>query len=486
MAVTRTPIGVTTSVSIQSAPTSQTVPSGRAQFIGITERGPLNHNATIRSIDEYTRLFGGRTGFETLYDSVRTFFQEGGGECFITRVVGAAATNGSVTLADGAEGSPKDVVTVEFVDPGQHSAGYVATVTPDGSGFDLTVTEKATGRVLAALMGAESPADLANMAIGNPQVIVKDLGAGVAPKAGVYPLSAGSDDRASITVTDYVKAADAHKAVPAGVGVAAPGMLATVAATQLGQHADEHGKIFATALSATATVDEAVAVGESLLNSPSGRSVGVFYPHIRIPDTTARTRVISPEAYVLAARSVTHRTVSPAKAPAGIDSKILWVTSPVRPLDDDDVNILDRAGINAIHTTGGTAYLDNWRSLSADPSLSKLNDTDALNQITIAIKQGMRALIWRPNEGRDRIRGEAEAIVASVMYDYVTKGFVYPTTDNEGNEINPGYTVNVENINDSGQNSPYDQLRVEVAVKLSPTIRHIVVPIRSVDLRATL
>lgn len=486
MATSRTPIGVTTSVAIQSAPTAQTVPSGRAQFIGITAKGPLSYANTIRSIDEYTRLFGGRTGYETLYDSVRTFFQEGGGECFITRVVGAAATNGSVTLTDGATEGAKDVLTVEVIDPGAHSADYVTTVTTAGAGFDLTVTEKTTGRVIVSLPGAESPADLANMAIGNTQVIIKDLGAGVNPGPGVFPVSAGSDDRSSITITDYVAAADAHKAVPAGVGMAAPGMLATVAATPLGQHADERGKIFATALAATATLDEAVAAGESLLNAPSGRSVGVFYPHLRIPDTTARTRTISPEAYVLAARSVTHRTDSPAKAPAGINSKILWATSPVRVLDEDDINVLDRAGINGIHTAGGTSFLDNWRSLHTDPSLSKLNDTDALNQISIALREGMRPLIWRPNEGRERLRGEATAIVDSVLQPYVRGGYVYPTTDGEGNELNAGYTVAVEDIDVSGQNSPYDQLRVDVAIKLSPTVRHISVPIRSVDLRATL
>ena len=63
---------------------------------------------------------------------------------------------------------------------------------------------------------------------------------------------------------------------------------------------------------------------------------------------------------------------------------------------------------------------------------------------------------------------------------------MYPTTDGEGNELNAGYTVAVEDIDVSGQNSPYDQLRVDVAIKLSPTVRHISVPIRSVDLRATL
>lgn len=482
---TRTPIGVTTEVSIQSAPTSQTVPSGRAQFLGVTAKGPLNYGHTIRSIDEYTRLFGGRTAFGTLYDSLRLFFQEGGAEAFVTRVVGPAASNGSVTLST-ADESPVETITVEVIDPGEHSADYVATVSAAGAGFDLSITDKNTGRVIANFPSVESPADLANMAIGHNSVIVKDLGSGANPAAGVFPLSGGADDRASITVEHYAAAADAHKAVPAGVGMAAPGMLASVAASVLGQHADEHGKIFVTALSATATLDEAVSAGESLLGSPSGRSVGVFYPHVRIPDTNQRTRTIGPEAYVLAARSVTHRVDSPAKAPAGIGSKILWATAPVRVLDEDDINTLDRAGVNGIHTTGGTSFLDNWRSLHTDPTLSKLNDTDALNQITIAIRAGLRPLVWRANEGRERIRGEATAIVDTVLQPYVAGGYLFPTTDSEGNETNPGYSVRVEDIVTSGQNSPYDELRVDVAVKLSPTIRHIHVPIRSVDLRSNL
>ena len=105
---TYTRIGVDTNVSVQAAPSAQSVPSGRAQFAGVTQKGPIGHPYALTSIRDFERLFGGRAPFSSLYDEVRAYFNLGGAEAFITRVVGPAATNGSVTLTDGASESPKD------------------------------------------------------------------------------------------------------------------------------------------------------------------------------------------------------------------------------------------------------------------------------------------------------------------------------------------------------------------------------------------
>lgn len=480
-----TTIGATTSLNRQSAPSAQSVPSGRAQFVGVTEKGPMRYQETVTNINEYERLFGGRAPYSSMYDHVRAFFNDGGAEAFITRVVGAAASNGSVTLTDASE-VPVEVLTVQVIDPGSHSAGYRAVVTQRSDmGFDLTVTDTTTGRTITSFQAAESPADLANMAWGNRYVVIKDLGAKVNPAPGVFAFSAGSDDRESVTVTDYVKAADGHK-VPSGVAMLAPGLTAEVSSEILGRHADEKGKLYLADLDPELTIDEANAIGDQLMGKPNSTSVLVFYPAVRIPDTNRRTRTVGASAYAAAARSVTHRLYSPAQPPAGQERKATVGTVPVVALDQDDINELNQHGINGIQTTGGVAFLNNWSSLSADPSLREAAHTDALNQIRISLEAAMAPLEWRPNEGLDRIRGEAAAAVESVMQPYYAAGYLFPTLDAEGNMVDSGWTVTVENIRESGQNSPYGKLGVVVGVKLSPIIRSIEIGIRAADLNTAL
>lgn len=481
-----TTIGTTTSLNRQSAPSAQSVPSGRAQFVGVTEKGPMRYQETVTNINEYERLFGGRTPYSSTYDYVRAFFNDGGAEAFITRVVGAAASNGSVTLTDGSEEAPVEVLTIQVIDPGAHSADYRAVVTqrPD-AGFDLTITDTVSGRTITSFQAAESPADLANMAWGNRYVQIKDLGAGVNPAPGVFSFAAGSDDRANVSVTDYVAAADAHK-VPSGVAVLTPGLTAQAAAELMGRHAEEKGKLYLADLDPELTIDEAVAIGDQLMGKAHSTPVLVFYPAVRIPDTNRRTRTVGASAYAAAARSVTHRLYSPAQPPAGQERKASVGTVPVVALDQDDINELNQHGINGIQTTGGVAFLNNWSSLSTDPSLREAAHTDALNQIRISLEAATAPLVWRPNEGLDRIRGEAAAAVETVMQPYYAAGYLFPTLDAEGNMVDSGWTVTVENIRESGQNSPYGKLGVTVGVKLSPIIRNIVVGIRAADLNTAL
>src|SRR5699024_8470689 len=106
----------------------------------------------------YTQIYGGRAPYETCYDTVRTFFQEGGAEVVVTRVVGDAATNGSVTIPS-ADETPVDSIAVEIMDPGAHSSGYQAVVTHNtdtANTFNLQILDGATGRVIAYFQRAES------------------------------------------------------------------------------------------------------------------------------------------------------------------------------------------------------------------------------------------------------------------------------------------------------------------------------------------
>lgn len=482
----RSHIGVTTEVSVQSSPVNSSVPSGRFQVAGISVKGPLNSPTIIRSITQYQQIFGARAPYETLYDTIRTFFQEGGAEVVVTRVVGPAATNGSVTLVSGDE-TPVDSVSVEITDPGAHSSDYVAVITHNtdaAATFNLQILDSATNRVIAYFQRAESPSDLVSLAMGNDYVIIRALGQ-VKPAAGTFNLSAGTDDREGITAATFGEALDAHKGVISGVAVAIPGQDPRIIAPVLGEHCANTGKIGLLEVPAGMPFEEALTVGDDLLGkTPYGSYLSMpLFPAIRVPDGSDRTRTVGPAGYVAAHRSVTHRQYSFAAAVAGPRTKTLWNFAPVLRLSSEDVNTANQRGINAIQSNTGVPYLNNWSSLSDEPGLYDLNIQDCLNNLTVQLKAGLQELIWRPNDGRDILTSAARAVVDTVMAPLVEGGWLYPTQDGDGSYRDAGYSVTVEDIRNSGQGAPYDSMVVSVGVKLSPTLRHIHVPIRKVDLR---
>lgn len=483
----RTRIGVTTEASVQSAPTSQSVPSGLFQVAGITVKGPLNYTGIIRNLSEYSELFGGRAPYVTVYDVVRSYFQEGGSEVAITRVVGPNATNGSVTIQDAAA-TPADTLVVEVLDPGPHTADYQAVVTENtDTTFNLTVLDSTTGRNIVTFQRAESTADLASLALGNEYVKISALAAGTPPAPGTYNLSAGTDDRAGILASTYGTALDAHKGIRGGIAVACPGQHPSTIAPVLGEHCANHKKIGLLDVPEGTSLTAAKTLGDSLLGTAYGSYLSMpIYPSIRVPDGNDRTRLASPVGYAAAHRSITHRVLSYAAAVAGPRVKTLWNFTPSVRLSEDDINDLNESGINGIQSGVREPYLNNWSSLSNEPGLYDLNVRDTMNNLTVLLELGFQQLIWKPNDGRETIRSEAQAIVDGVMAPLVRGGYLFPSVDMEGSYLDSGYTVSVEDIRTSGQAAPYDRIQVSVGVRLSPTLRHIHIPIRSVDLRSAL
>ena len=45
----------------------------------------------VRSLGQFTTIFGGRVAFSPLYDALDTFFNEGGNLAYVSRVVGPSA-----------------------------------------------------------------------------------------------------------------------------------------------------------------------------------------------------------------------------------------------------------------------------------------------------------------------------------------------------------------------------------------------------------
>lgn len=92
-------------VYIQEIPSGVRTISGVATsitaFIGQAVRGPVNNPTTVNSFGDFERIFGGLSAESTMSYAVRHFFQNGGGQALIVRVVAASAEPAALTLPTG-------------------------------------------------------------------------------------------------------------------------------------------------------------------------------------------------------------------------------------------------------------------------------------------------------------------------------------------------------------------------------------------------
>src|SRR5689334_1674879 len=67
-------------------------------FVGLTEKGPIDKALLITNWTEYTRYYGSFINASYLAQSVFQFFNNGGQQCYIVRVLGYGAKKAKVTV----------------------------------------------------------------------------------------------------------------------------------------------------------------------------------------------------------------------------------------------------------------------------------------------------------------------------------------------------------------------------------------------------
>lgn len=278
-----TSIGVQVTTKLSSGPSNTGTQSGRLHVAGLTASGPVGKSVIVDSIAKFIAVYGDRTAYSSnLFDTARLYFEEGGNELVVSRAVGPAATKGALTLKDTAD---VDTVKVEALDPGSHSTDF--TVQVANAGATYTVTIRRAGVVLTTYTDVTSPADLVQKAATNPYVKITSLGSitaapGDNPKTlAATALTAGGDDRASVTAQHIIDALEDGTGAEGGA-VAAPGYTVTQIGSLLLAHAAATGKIALLSLPATSTSAEAVAAAATLAADTNGAYGGIFYPHLTI------------------------------------------------------------------------------------------------------------------------------------------------------------------------------------------------------------
>lgn len=466
--------GVAVTVGAVSGPSAPTLaPSSKYFAVGLTERGVTDAPTRVTSFAEFQTLFGARTTYSALWDDIKTFFEEGGSEAYVARVVGPAATTGTLTggLQD-QQGTPATTLTVSARSAGAWSSGLTIQVLAGPTAATFRIQVRLGGVLVHDWTNLSSPAEAVSRSESSPYIKLTNAGStGVAPTnnpavVAATALSAGTDDRASVTATHYVNALALFTTELGDGAVAIPGIGTTVHAGLIA-HADAHNRL--ALLAAASTTDKATLI--STAAALDAKRAGLFAPFIKVPDEYGGTRTISPEGYVAAVRARAHG-IGPWRAPAGETSVARYVVGPATVFSSTDGNDLDAAKVNVIRTVSRSTRLYGWVSLAADrDNWGFLTGADTVNRVVTEAYTQLEPYLFGTIDARGHLLGQIAGTLEGIVAPMAEANGLYARldpADPTGPPLDPGYRVRVLDINPV-EVSAQNKVLAELGIRVSPT-----------------
>lgn len=467
--------GINIRTATRSGPVNPSVPaSGRYFVVGQFDRGPVGKATLVRSLAELEATYGGRVSYGFAYDDLRTYFEEGGTEAYVSRVVGDAATKGTLELVDRTAVTPKQTVRVDAISAGAWSAGVKVSVAA-GSNADTvkvvvdgpidgdTETYDNLASPAAIVSALEASRYVRGTDLGSTSPVPTSLPAITAPTA----LSAGNDQRASITAADMVDGLDAFGSEFGAGAVAIPGYPSSSVGADLMAHAVDFRRIALTAVAQGASDADYLTAADALIGG-NGEHGGIFGPWVRVPMGGGATKLISPEGYVAAMRARAHREEGPWRAPAGEIAVARFVTGVERELTRAQGDALDEGQVNAIRRIAGTTRLYGWRSLSTDAdNYALLTGRDVLNSFAYAAEARLESYVFKTVDGRGQFLASVASALVGLLEPMRAAGGLYERTV-DGEQQDPGYSVDVGPTVNTAAVLNANTVAAVVAMRVSP------------------
>ena len=369
-------------------------------FVGIAPRGPVDAPQFITSFADYERLFGRLAANNPMAYSVFQFYQNGGSQAIIVRVIGGGAASATITLDDAAGAAAAVLQTRSAGAWGNQLRARVDTFDATGTDYNLTVRDMATGqqeryakisidpnstrrldRVLESSTLVSStgltnvqPADHGDL---NPANVGADPlnppANSFDPADPPFTQATGGNDGAAITDAD-IHGVEADKTgiyqllktdifnilVFPPLAVAEVDADPTLVSNNVLSRAltlcyDRRAMLVVDAPASWESVQDAVSgMGGFPLSGESSKNAALYFPYLRItdPDSTQRGRLIDlPAAGAVAgiyARTDVQRGVW--KAPAGTDASLNGVPELSLPMTDLENGRLNPLGVNCLRS----------------------------------------------------------------------------------------------------------------------------------------
>lgn len=484
--------GVVVSTATRSGPTGVVrAPSGQYFAVGLAERGPVDAPARINSLGDYRRLFGERVAYGSLYDDLALYFETGGEQAHVLRLVGGAATKGTISLVDRTAVTPEDTVRFDAASPGAWSSRLSVIVAAGTNADTVRIQITLDGEVVESYNNLATVAAIVTRFAASPYVRAADLGSlavGVTAlpaltDADGISLTAGTDDRAAVNAAS-VEAGLALMKIGLGDGaVAAPGFGETVHAALI-EHARTHRRIAILAGPKGAERDDLKQLGEDLAATPGSEHAGLFGGWLQVSDGAGGLRLISPEGYVAGSRAKAHSDIGPWAVAAGEGSISPYIVGTDLDVSAADSVILHEAHVNPVRVVAGKLRLYGWRSLSSDPEYDSLTVMDSLNRLVTECELRLEPFVFKTIPAGGKLQSQMAGILIGVLEPIRTAGGIFERRAEDGSLIDPGYSVDVSTNINTIETLANNEIHAVVAVRLSPNASTILLTIVKAGLSA--
>jgi hypothetical protein len=197
----------------------------------------------ITSFAQYQRIFGLRGTYSATYsDAVEQFFNEGGSRCYVSRVIGTAATTAVIVLKDSLSAT---AMSFSASAGGAWGNSLKLVVAGVEAAFTITVQQTVNGVVetLETSPVLASAAEAATWSKSSLFVIGTVTGT-KSPAAGTFALATGTDENASITTAVYETALKKFTQEFGPGQVSIPGVSTTVVIEALVKIAGEQRRVY--------------------------------------------------------------------------------------------------------------------------------------------------------------------------------------------------------------------------------------------------
>jgi hypothetical protein len=477
--------GVSVTTTTRIGPTAPLrAPSGKFFVVGLTERGDTSAPIEVRGMADVEALTGARVTYGATYDNLKCYFDEGGQAAYISRVVGPAASKGTLTLVDRA-GSPVNTLRIDAQNAGAWSTGLTVQVL-DGS---LANTFRIVVRLSTVLVedknNLATPAEAVLAFADSKYVRAVDLASVTAAPTNnpavlaATALSAGADDRASVVTAHYTAALDRFTKGLGDGAVSIPGQTGTTIWTAINTHCVAYNRIGILA-------DVRAASTATLITDASGVAsefCGMFAPWLKVSDGAGGSRVISPEGYVAACRSRAHDLVGPWRVPAGN----IAVANTILDVDVNYTNTegtsLNDGKVSVIRNISNQIKLYGWRSTSTNVrSYYFLKDRDFLNYLVVRAEALLEQFVFETIDRKGQLLSSVNGALVGMCLPLAQLNAFFPMIDGAGEEVDPGYKVDTGGSVNTLATIATNEVRAKLLVRISPTGELITLNIVKVNL----
>ena len=481
--------GIVVTTSVRTGPVNaQTAATATMFVVGRTDRGPDGSSHMVSSISDYEDIFGGYISGGYTHQTIETFFEEGGARAYVSRVVDADAVEAGLSLSDGTTTCMS--LLASGTGTWANSGGLTAEVQHVSASVSFRVKVRLNGTVVYTTQAHTSTADAVDEINDSPVAalyVTAATGAGTGIPVVIAATNfTGGTNGGAIVDLDVSTALDTFTSNLGPGAVCAPGFTSETVRNYLLTHAAANRRIAIMAFDKDTSTSTALSEVSNHSNLDNAQFGAFFYPWVKIPNGNL-TRTVPPEGYVCGVRAKVHNAYGSWNPYAGERTESKFVTDVYAPLSKEQADTLDEGFVNAIRVINDTVRVYGARSASDDTDNYRfIIAREVLNQIVHEAETALEALLFLPIDGRSSTFARVASTLTALMERIRVGGGLFESFDAKGKQIDPGYTVQVNNANNPLSQLSQGVIKAKVGARVSSIGDTIEVEITKSNLTASL